>query len=311
MKYKYLIFDATNLFWRCFTISLKKSIFELKEQVFLAAIEEFFSKIEKFRSTYASKSTKFYFLFDNPNSVINFRKELDENYKSIRSKKDAPAGFYDTLSKAKEVLKVYSDNFFILTIKGAEADDSTYPLIKTFEKELDDFNRCLCISADLDWARNITENIDWFNFKEIYNIPNFKEEYNFPPTAEKIKLYKSLHGDISDNIPNVLSHAPKKIILDILNTYDSLVDLLKDLDQKFKQKKCTKWELRILENRDAINKNYTLVDFVHLNINLNQYICKCKYDDYQLKFWSDIFGLKLNNCDLNKANFQNAKEFFK
>jgi 5'-3' exonuclease len=310
LKYSYLVFDATNLFWRCFTIALKKSIFELKDKVFICAIEEFFSKIEKFRDHYATKSTKFYFLFDNPNSMIRYRKSLDMNYKSNREYREAPVGFYDTLNRTKEILKIYSDNFYSITVTGAEADDITHPLINKFNSELTDFSRCLCVSADLDWARNISQHVDWFNFKDIFTLFNFKDTYDFVPTAEKIKLYKALHGDTSDNIQNAIPHSPKKFIIEVIEKYQDIQEMFIDLDLRFTQQSCSKWELRILENREIIKKNYKLVDFIHLNTDINQYISKCRQDLYQLKFWSDALGFKLNNYDLNTKNFQNPKEFF-
>ena len=53
------------------------------------------------------------------------------------------------------------------------------------------------------------------------------DKYKFSPSGNKIKLYKAIHGDKSDNIENAVPYLPENILLDIINNFQDVNDFLK------------------------------------------------------------------------------------
>ena len=292
MKFKYLLIDGNNLFWRAFNISLKKYFVVKKYQIFPGAIKESFNKIKIISNTLSYQDSFFYLLFDNPEVNINIRKFIDENYKSNRFAKNVPKGFYTTLNLFIEILKHYDNNYKILYIDALEADDLTKPIIK--QLHLNKNNKCVVVSNDMDWARNLSlsEYCYWYNYDKIVDRKLFFELYGFKPISNKVQMYKAIHGDVSDNIKNSLPYLPKDILLDILDNFNSVNDLYKGL---YKTTYPDKWKKKIKEAEIEIKKNEDLVNFQPVEINLDNYLWDCKLNIKKLKYYYDVLNIEYEN----------------
>ena len=300
MKFKYLLIDGNNLFWRAFNTSLKKFVFENNEhQIFPGAIKESFNKIKLLFNFLAYKNSFFYFLFDNPEVNINIRKFIDENYKSNRFTRNAPKGFYNTLNLFIEILKHYSDNYKILYIDSLEADDLTKPIIE--QLDIEKYNKCVVISNDMDWARNLSlsEHCYWYSYDKIIDRKLFEEIYEFKPIANRIQMYKAIHGDSSDNIKNSLPFLPKKILLDILEKFNSVDELYKKL---YRTNYPDKWKQKIKEAEIDIKKNEDLVNFQPVEINIDDNLWNCKQNIKKLRYYFDILNLEYEQWMIDKSS---------
>lgn len=287
MKYEYLIIDATNLFWRAFAISLKKFIVVDGHEIVPGAISEGIKKILKIKNKFAYKDSPIFLLFDNPESALRVRKIIDKDYKSIRLKKCAPKGLYPTMNFFIYFLRYYSDTFKIVSTDGYEADDLTKPLIQTLE--LNKIRKALCISNDLDWSRNISEYVDWWNWGEVFTINKFKKKYGFSPENQKVQIYKAIHGDKSDSIKNAVKYLPKEILIDIVNKYECINDLFKNISREGYP---DKWKQKILESEHQIRINYKLANFANLDKEISKIISNCKRNSKMLETLSKILKIK-------------------
>ena len=303
-NYRYIIVDAQNLFWRCFTIALKRYIFEEKSEIFPEAIYEFLNKYNNFKASFRKENIDVYLLFDNPESTIYYRRLIDENYKSLRFKKSAPKGLYATLKILYQLLQCYDDNLFLVNSDSYEADDLTLPLINTLK--IDKNNLCLCVSADLDWSRNIELSpfVEWFNYKEIYTRELFEQKYKFYPDGEKIKLSKSLSGDKSDNIKKVIPRVTNEVIIDIVNNCSTMKEIFVYVSMQ-KEKFGEKTINKILDARLKLLLNYQLVDFILYESNIKDDVISCKRNIKATKFWFDILELDYESWMIDKNEIVN------
>ena len=287
-KFQTIIVDLNNLFWRCFSVSLKKFFVRKDYDIFPGSIRESLTRIEHIKNIFAYDSSILYLVLDNPNSVLDIRRFIDCNYKSHRFKRNAPKGLYQTLNIFIEVLKNYSNNFKIVQCESLEADDLTKPIISSLN--LDKKSKCLCISNDLDWARNLSlsEHVYWWNYHKLYNQEDFKEEYKYPAICEKIQLYKAIHGDASDNIENAVPYLPSELLIRIVNEFNSVEDLYKGL---WKTDYPQQWKIKLKENERDVRKNLQLVDFAPLDFDIKDNIFDCKQNSSALKFFYDALDL--------------------
>lgn len=293
MLYKNILIDGNNLFW----ISVIKETTEkvLEDTIIYSnGIRKSLEYIKFLKEKFSYEDTKFYFLFDNPVSIHNLRKQYDSKYKHARDKLNIPKKFYDTLNIFIEILKNYSENYIVVQANYLESDDLTKPIIeKCGYKE-----KTLIISNDLDWARNITEQVEWFNHKEIIKLGKFKEVYGFEPKGKKIQLYKAIVGDRSDSINAALPYLKKEKVKQIVNDFEDLKEFLKQfnglsyLNQSDKEK--------IVKNKIILERNYQLVDFI-LPDNLDDFITYGIRDSKYLKEIFEIIEIPLEDDMIEKS----------
>jgi len=308
MIYKYICFDGNNLFWRSYTslLSQYKKLNKEITNIFSESILVSLKTINRITKNFGNNDSLIYFLFDNPDSIVNKRKIISQGYYKLnREKEDVPKQFYKVLSVFQDILKNYSDNFSILMSEKCEADDLTFPLQKYLETN--QRNKILWISADLDWARNIYLNNDWYNFNDLYSEKEFFKKYKFWPKNDSLKLYKALAGDVSDNIKKPIPYLPENIILMLVNKYD-MIDKLKnslvaDID-------CPeKWKTKILENWTKIKINYQLVDFITVALPIEDFIIQGHKNKLILKIWYKSLKIPLEPWMLTRQ--EKNKDFFK
>lgn len=281
MKHNFLIIDLNNLFWRSVSITSQDWLTIQGIQIYNYVIQDVLKRIKELKDRFCYEDAKIYFLIDNTYSKINFRKLIDEDYKHPREFKAIPKYLFSTLNFFIEILKIYSSNFYILWEENLEADDLTYPLLKSLE--LNEQNRALFVSADMDWARNITEYSSWFNYNKIYNGELFKVKYKFFPYSKNIQMYKAMKGDNSDAIPNAVPYLPESILLHILENYKDLEDLYRKIEND--KEISNKWYKKFVEEKERIEKNYQLADFILLNKSIDEIIFKCKENIKGLRIW--------------------------
>lgn len=309
MQYKYLIIDAQNLYWRAVTAALKKCLDNKDDRIYTNSLQNFLDRVNELKNKFGTYESHVYLLFDNPLSIINKRKKIDIEYKHSREEKNVPKNFYKTLDMLQEILHIYKNNFYIIKCEGLEADDLVYPILQEINKDNKEENK-IVISADMDWARalGVDKKAHWYNFVEIFTQDNFKNQYGFSPDGKKIQMFKAIHGDNSDAVPNAVPYLPREILLDIIERYNSIDDLLKDLWSTCGYPQ--NWKLKINEAAKRLKINYRLVDFMNYSYK-DIFIFPCKENIPLLRARFEMNGLQLETrmFDKGKDNFFEKKKY--
>jgi 5'-3' exonuclease len=285
LKYKSLIVDGSNLAFRCLPYT------DPNENIIPQVVAKFIKTLKTLEAEFCYKNSEHtvYILFDNPTSALELRKTISNGeYKSKRDPNAVPKGFYNSITRVIEVLKCYSSTYKIVQLKTSEADDLTLPLIKHLNP--DKSSRVLCISSDLDFSRNIDTFVDWYNFRDTFDIVSFKDAYKFNPQGRKVIMFKALKGDETDNIPNLLPHVPAAIVLELINKYDNMKSLLNDV---FNMNIDMKYKKLIKENERRLEINEQLVDFVPIECDITDIIVECKEDLNSLRWHYRNLGIRL------------------
>jgi 5'-3' exonuclease len=147
-KFNYVLIDGSNLYHRSY------SLFKPNGKNIINHLLETISKIQ---NDFCNNESLLYFIFDNSQSQINIRKQIDPLYKSNREKIDKEIYKYHNIFI--ELLKVKNDNYRILMAGTLEADDLVKPLIKYIDSLEKNYYRLLLISNDMDWSRNINDKV--------------------------------------------------------------------------------------------------------------------------------------------------------
>lgn len=307
-KYKYIVVDGTNLFFRCFYRSAKINKNTPMFKKFCAVpIQLAVSQIDNLLKVFGYQDTIVYILFDNPDSAYRVRHVLSEGkYKHSRKRNSASTYIYTILNIFQDLMKSYSDNCRIISSFGMEADDLTFPLKNSLELGYD--NRCLFVSVDLDWARNIDEVkfCDWYNWYVLHDRASFKSKYGFYASASSVKMYKAIHGDESDCIENALPHLPKDILIDIVQSFETPEQLLLGLISKNYPQE---WKLKIKDADRQIKVNYQMVDFYPVEKDLNEMMYVCQKRPEYLKIWYNALELSEFSDKLIDLNEDQLEEF--
>lgn len=293
IRYSMIAIDVNNLYWRSVSTCIQNKTLVQNIYIYSEILQDCIDRINKIKEQYGTNNVRIYLLFDNPTSILNIRKAIDENYKHTRTNKKITKEFWDTLALLKIILQCYANNYYILKNDSCEADDLVYPLIKQIFTENDNL---LLISADMDWARGMSfsENIHWFNYSQIYDHKEiFKRKYGFYPEANKVKMYKSIRGDSSDCIDCAVKYLPENILLHIVDNYNTIEDLIKDVcKDNFIP---SQWKSKIKENQNKLISNYQLIDFVYLNTPMHHIMIEGKENINELKSWYTLLEIPLES----------------
>jgi 5'-3' exonuclease len=294
-KFNYVLIDGSNLYHRSY------SLFKPNGK---NIINHLLETINKIQNDFCNNESILYFIFDNTQSQINIRKQIDPLYKSNREKIDKEIYKYHNIFI--ELLKVKNDNYRILMAGTLEADDLVKPLIKYIDSIEKNYYRLLLISNDMDWSRNINDKVYWYNWNNIINKEEFYSKYKFFPSEESIKIYKSIKGDPADSITPAIYNFPMVDLITICNdaynfqSYKDFLNYIETLNDKLKQ--------LIKSNLRNIKRNYSLVDFINVNIDIKQYIKVCKKIDIQLRLMLEGLGVTIPDNLKNKSEIE--KDFF-
>jgi len=297
--YKHIIIDVNNLFYRFYSVEKSKNsklkLFNLKENnIYFKTLISILKHIERIESQYLTDNGYMYFLFDNPTSRDNIRKEIDENYKKDRVKMEND--FYDTLNLLLYILKNHSDNYYTFQVSFLEADDLVKPLLNNYIK--DTLNKILVYSEDMDYSRWITDNVFWYDSKTIYNKENFKAKYLFTPSEGNVTIYKCLTGDKIDKVAKGI----KNISLDVIHriveeNYNDIEDLLTNIHFL---KYLTKEQIdKFVSNSNKLRTNYELIRSLDCDWeDIKTYLVNCRINVPILKkVYEQLVGNNIKEID--------------
>ena len=136
--------------------------------------------------------------FDMPGST--FRHDQYAKYKATRVKADQ--ALYDQIPLVHQVVEAF--NFPIFEKKGYEADDVIGSIAVVLQKEPVDV---FIVTGDMDTLQLVNDKVKVYTLRKglndivIYDEKGVMERYGFKP--EQMVDYKSIRGDVSDNIPGV------------------------------------------------------------------------------------------------------------
>lgn len=284
--YKHILIDGNNLFWRAL-LSQGKIEKKLPEDFYRKGIKHAFEMVNRLEETFLTDDGEMFFLFDNPFSKINIRKWItDGEYKHPR--KAAPREFYETMNVWKEMLLLYSDKYWLFKSKNREADDLTEPLLKHLPDE-----KALLVSNDMDWARSMHQNVDWLFDKTVYTVKSFETKYGFSPVEHHIKMYKSIHGDKIDAIPNAVPHISRDLLLYLIKTYTSIKSLFVALpnDDNIPEQ----WKRKFYDAKRRLETNWDLVNFLDIEGNILDYGIKGSRSVADIKVYYEVLSIPLES----------------
>ncbi|MFH1461917.1 MAG: DNA polymerase I [bacterium] len=182
-------------------------------------------------------------MFDMQNVVLvwdskgkTFRSEIYENYKATRQ---APP---NDLFIQKEYIQEFAKliNLKQIAKNSYEADDLIGSLAQDYKGE-----QVVIVGPDKDLYQLLSDKVIIYDpFKEIIiDQHSFAKEKGFP--ANKVPFFFAMLGDTSDNIPGVAGIG-KKTATELVQKFDSLEDLYKNLDKIEKERT----KSLLLENKD-------------------------------------------------------------
>ena len=259
MKYDNLIVDVNNLFARAFAVAKKdegQSSQEILHRSVLISTKIVFSLM----SRYCQNNSTVYLLADNPTSKASMRKKISGGeYKSNRPEKESD-GYYRSIDFLLLIFSYYSEQFSILRIKRLEADDLVPEILKSC------LGQSLLCSSDLDWARCMNWNVDWYNHKDVYTQESFKAKFKYTPNEKSVTLMKVLMGDISDNIPSISgmnTQTALNIVLNFDDIYEVLSCIKRNTEKAFLLSDYTR--KLVMKNEERLLKNHNLVYFCEVS----------------------------------------------
>lgn len=279
MKYNNILIDLCDYYHRSFAIK-QKEISDgrtlLNETVILTI-----KQVLNLKKNYLEDNGTLWVLVDNPTSKIRNRRQLDPSYKSNRIKESDP--FYRGLDYTFIILSKYDSNINCVRIKALEADDLVKPIIDEFIPN----QKNLLASADMDWARCMSENTHWLSRNGIHTQETFKETYKFTPNENTVTLYKSIQGDNSDNIP-AIKGINEQTTLNIIENYFNVYDIFESIKRKDKKSELLSdyTKKHLLENKDRLILNHQLIYFNYVSKQeISSAIIKGQFNETALKIF--------------------------
>lgn len=235
-----------------------------------------------------------YEIFLCEDSPCNWRKELNEDYKSNRNPSESGTEFWkdypkirDLISNLKHAHSLYADNY--------EADDVMYSGAKLCSAWGKD---CFIFSTDKDLMQALDEHITIVhkvtlagNEEVRYKSSEYDEK--FPVEPCKLPYYRAFKGDGSDNLASPVKRFPKDLTLELV---DYLYENNSISNFKISKKSHEKWLKQLVDNWNLYLRNYKVMKLNVISFNLreastlNAYKKVCiDYNLYQyLKYINDL-----------------------
>lgn len=270
--YDAVIYDGNNVFCRNYMFHCDKDVKgdPIPSQVgelllFNKAVQGFMFSLKKIDKNYLAKNGQNFYLFDNPKSKIDMkrnalsREQLSDMYKKSRDSK--PKAYYTTIDYIRDILANHKDNNYVCRIPKLEADDIVKPLIQRILAKNPNA-KILMISDDLDWARMISDNVHQLKGDKILDPNTFFDKYNFKPTENSVVLYKVITGDTSDGIPIGIKGMRKTMVQRLVTEYRNIHDIFLSLDEI--EYLNDLWRAKIRDNAEQLKINHQLVSFIEI-----------------------------------------------
>ena len=265
-----LMIDGLNLFFRNFAMMNMVN----PDGIHIGGLGGFFRSLgAEIRRV---NPTQVYVIFDGAGSSNN-RKNLLPEYKSGRDlQRITNWDAFDNLedehdAKVDQMVRIiqYLKTLPVktLSIPKVEADDVIAYLSSVVPKDPKD--KVFIVSSDKDFLQLINKNVIVYRpmEKEFYTEETVVEKFKMSPT--NFILYKTLMGDNSDKVAGVKGLGPKKLykLFPELSERDmSLDDIYNICESKFKENVIY---ARIIQNIDALERNYKIMDLSNPMIDKN------------------------------------------
>lgn len=213
----------------------------------------FISKVQALLAKLSDMNSELVFVLD---SFPQAKKDIYAEYKEGRKRFDfdPKKGLLSALNSIIE--------FKIAKVKGYEADDVMASLVKQ-----NSHRNVVVVTSDKDlWVLLQHQNCNVYDLSKNEYVTHemFYDKYKLNDYRH-ITLYKTLWGDSSDNIPNVMPALQKSMLPLISQTDGTLADFIQRFEES--RPKHTKAVIAKYEsNQDQLIDNYTLVS---LNSNLD------------------------------------------
>jgi 5'-3' exonuclease len=241
-----LLVDFSNVAYSAFFSSLRIDNID-KDNVpedYHNFVFSFHAKIETMMQS--ARSTRLYFVMD--------RKPVEKYAIYADYKKGRQPLNFDPKPKLINFIKSW--NCKVLKSDNHEADD----VIATYVANYFDEERIVVASTDKDlWQLCGFPNVSLYNFHSDLYIGTEQIEKAFSVTnPAQIKLYKTLFGDSSDNVPNILPRMQKSFMPLIRESDGSLVDFVARVEANTSSLSKRALELWT-QNKEYLHRNYELV----------------------------------------------------
>ncbi len=290
-----IIVDMSNVYHRSYATSNLTSVVEGQEintggaLTSLRSIKNYLKML--------NEGGKIYLSYDSPTQTIaedslvaysDYRRQVDPEYKNHREPK--PPEFYVGFTVLKSILMNYDERLISAEIEGLEADDLVPSIIKKEKGK-----SILMISGDLDWARDITDDVYWLNHqKVIHNRDTFFDKYQFYP--EKLEMQKSFRGDTSDGIPIAVKGIRETVLNIILNKYENISEMRRVIETE--EFLSDNWKNKIISNYGRIKLNAELVKAIPVDVSiLNRYLVPSKFSPIKLRTLYRTLGFSISRTD--------------
>jgi len=277
VKYNNLVIDTNQYYKAAFSIIVKQNPTDAQDMIINKTIHLTLLMILKVKNSYLSDDGKIYVLADNPTSKNNMRKLISNGeYKCFRQKESD--GYYRGIDYLLLICNYYSDQFFTARVKRLEADDLVPEILKSC------FGKTLLCSSDLDWARCMSSNVDWYNHTALYTQESFKKKFKYIPNEKTVTLMKVLMGDNSDNIPSV-KEITEQIALNLIYNFDDIFEILDCIKKNTEKAKLMSEYTKkvLLKNEKRLLTNQNLVYFCEVsNTEIEQAVMKGNFDSKNL-----------------------------
>lgn len=278
-----MICDGNNLVYRCASVMNLTTKSGFSTGGIYGTLTSISSYIRDLEKEFKNSVSEIIVVFDGGRSKR--RKALYPDYKANRKVKSEKTPeeqkWYEDFLKQTEILKDSLPLLGVKTIqvKGEEADDVMFGLIRTYEKESDNFSFVL-VSTDEDFFQLIDENCSIYSptKKSIYTNSNFEEIFGC--SVENFLSYKILKGDSSDNI-NGIDGIGDVTSKKLVNTYGGLIGILNPVNRDLLMKSKVSKRIFTPEGLSLLDRNNKL-------INLNDFVDTQDYDTELLDVLNSI-----------------------
>lgn len=306
-KFKHVIVDVSNLYHRNYSVHSEMTYNVRNAPIVTGGIYGSILSVLKLKNDFLEPDGTLWLIFDNSTSKINLRKELYAEYKANRVKKSP--SFYKGIDYFRLIMMNFDNSFKVVTRSAWEADDLVKPVILNLPKE----DTILIASEDMDWSRMLKYEgrpVYWFAKKKVYEPGMFEDEYGFYPTESNIVLYKSFRGDPADNIPNAVPGIPKKILVQLMENYKKVEDIIKDLPVIDYVN--DNWKQKIIAGSHQLRINQQLVSFIGLGREvIDEFIFDSKFNPKSLKVLYETLGFNIFKLDARVSQYMKKCEAIK
>lgn len=222
-------------------------------------------------------ATRCIVVFDGAGGSLR-RRKIFPNYKMNRTgrfKPKRPDGYELTDDEEDESLRWQMSRVFkylecfpvqTVTIDNIEADDTIAHICAHYSGKS---NKIRIVSTDRDFLQLVSDQVEVYSpvKKILYHPNNIWEEFGFH--TSNYLLYRTLTGDVSDNIPGISGVGLKtmlKYFPELIENDMDIDDLISICEQRVQEKKPKVIYKTLLEQKVQLQLNHQLMQLSDVNI---------------------------------------------